>query len=336
MRTYAMVLIALLGFWGMPISVQAQEIIPVTIEIEGELTYEDVDGNGTSEVLIDDVIIVPPPGFDALQYPEGQQIIIVGTLLPDNSIHTISFIRAEATPEPQQTASPQATVAPDDDDNDDDDDKQQEEREREEEKRQEELAREEEKRQEELEREEEKRQEELEREEERRPEEVEITGEITSVTQNSIVVNGETIEGGGIFQPGQQEAGQFVRVIGVRENNGRIKPTEIEFLTAEEAQAQATHVPTQQVPPCVADEHLIVTVLAEEFALDPSEVVALHCRDNLSFADIARALLLNEATGQPTQTFLDAFTQGMDWGQIARNAGLDPAVIASGRVLVGD
>ena len=143
----------------------------------GVLVYDDVDGNGTSEVLIDDVIIVPPPGFDALQYPEGQQIIIVGTLLADNRVQTISFIRADPTPEPRETAGPAATPTLDseaDDDGDDEEDKQQEERER---------------------------------EEERRSEEVDITGDITSVTQNTIVVNGETIEGGGSITLPDRAAG---------------------------------------------------------------------------------------------------------------------------------
>jgi hypothetical protein len=319
-----------------------EEIPPIEIEITGALSYEDINGDGQLEILVGGVVIIPPDDFNPANYSQGQIITVTGYLGSDDSIDASSFGSEQAEASPEATAAPSNQESEDAADQAEDEaERLEEEQEREEEQRQ----AEEERRQEEQEREEEQRQAEQERNESQQQnnESVEISGEIETVTQNYIVVDGVTIGGGGIFQPSSYQVGQFVRVTGVYENNGTLRATSIEEISEAEANAESTPEATSspeatspaETAACIPETHPVVETLAEEFSLEPAAIIALHCDGN-GFGDITRALLLSAETGVAPETYLELLNSGQDWGQITRDAGFEPSDVSPDRVLGGN
>jgi len=378
----------------------------ILIEISGTLTYEDVNGDGFNEVLVGGVVILPLPGFSSANYQEGQQITVRGYLDAGDTVEAISFDvdepGAEVTPE--ATSEPASTNSDDADGSEDERDRDEDARDRDEDAREREDERDEDAREREDERDEDDKEGGGGRGDDR--EVVEISGEITEVTQNTIVVDGVTVEGGGIFQPGQMDVGQMVMVTGMYENNGRLRAITIEtegagddgvveisgeitevtqntivvagvevegggifqpgqmdvgqmvkvtgvyenngrlraitieemadagdetadaessagFGAAESADAAAS---------CIRATHPVVETLSEEFDLESSAIIELYCAGN-GFGDLARALLLSDETGEAPDVYLDQLNSGQEWGDITRAAGFEPGTVSPDRVL---
>ena len=80
--------------------------------------------------------------------------------------------------------------------------------------------------------------------------------------------------------------------------------------------------------------HPVVVAFSEEFNIvDAETILAWHCDDRFGLAEIARALLLADLTGENAQTYLDMRADNMGWGQIVREAGVHPRDLAQGRAI---
>lgn len=70
--------------------------------------------------------------------------------------------------------------------------------------------------------------------------------------------------------------------------------------------------------------------LAQEFDVDYGDVMTAFCEDGYGFGEIMLAYLLANETGEDVSTYFDG--EG-NWGQKAREAGLNPGAVFSGRAL---
>lgn len=77
-------------------------------------------------------------------------------------------------------------------------------------------------------------------------------------------------------------------------------------------------------------DHPAGSRLADEFEADYEDIMTAFCEDSYGFGEIMLAQMLADATGEDVATFLDG---EHNWGQKARDAGLNPGELFSERVL---
>lgn len=178
----------------------------------------------------------------------------------------------------------------------------------------------------------------------------------------SIMVNGYEIAPASAFQPAILHQGDEVIIIGyLLPNQNVIQAISLEFfegtleptpeVTVEptvevtpQPTAEVTLEPTVEVTPeatvevtpdtgnCNNPDHPVATQLAESFGVSYAEIIGWHCA-GFGFGEIARAYLLADASGSPAQTYFDQKSAGMGWGQIVRDADVDPSDLAPGQVI---
>ena len=156
----------------------------------------------------------------------------------------------------------------------------------------------------------------------------------------------------GAFNPSDVEIGDMVIIIG-RElgDGGTIQAIEFDFFVEEEEEPdpeatpevepemtpevevtpEVTEEPPMETSACASRNHPVANRIAEEFEVDPSEVMAIHCDGN-GFGNIARAYLLGREMELDPQSFIDMHRGGMGWGQIVRDSGVHPSELAPGRI----
>jgi len=70
--------------------------------------------------------------------------------------------------------------------------------------------------------------------------------------------------------------------------------------------------------------------LAQEFDADYGDIMTAFCEDGYGFGEIMLAYMLANETGEDVSTYFDGES---NWGQKAREAGLNPGAVFSGRAL---
>jgi hypothetical protein len=281
-KQFVICMLFLLGIFGGMLSVSAQtENDSLLIEIRGVLSYQDINGDGLKQIVVDSMVVQPPPGFNSGDFPVGALVSVIGFLQSDNTLqaNSMSIIVEQADPPP--------------DDNDIGGDRGNGNRGKGNNRN-------------------------------LNADETIITGVITEVNPNYIMVNSVLIEGGNTFRPRNYEVGEWVIVTGTFKNNGRLRSDEIDIISTRDVDTI-----------CISESHPVVVALVTEFDAKPKEVVELHC-EGYGFGTIARALILAQATNKKPKDYLNQFDDGLGWGQIFQEAGYSPSEFSQGRAIGQD
>ena len=176
-----------------------------------------------------------------------------------------------------------------------------------------------------------------------------ITGEI-DLSQGVVQVNGFTLIG---TLPAGLQQGDIVVVIGNQLADGlsievivfeMVVPITPEPEPTVEATPELTPEATVEATPevtvepeatlevgCTNENQPVAQSIADAFGVPYAEIMNLHC-SGFGFGEIARAYLLEEATGTPAVDFLDRQAAGEGWGNILRDTGVSPQDLAPGQL----
>ncbi len=78
--------------------------------------------------------------------------------------------------------------------------------------------------------------------------------------------------------------------------------------------------------------HPVATRLAEALGVSYAEIMGWHCK-GYGFGEIARAYLIARKSSMTVQQILDARKAGKGWGEILKEAGVDPGDVAPGQIM---
>jgi len=190
-----------------------------------------------------------------------------------------------------------------------------------------------------------------------------VVGEVSFDEEGNILVDGYIIAPSSAFIPAELSEGDFVLITGYLLPDGlTVQALSLEFVDPEdylddeepteeptpEPTEEPTPVPTEEPTPAPTeeptfddtrgyycrtpdDQHPAGARLAEEFDVDYAEIMTLFCDEGFGFGEIMIAYLTAEASEQDVASILALRAEGMGWGQIMREAELDPREVARGR-----
>ncbi|MCI0712423.1 MAG: hypothetical protein L0154_19870 [Chloroflexi bacterium] len=108
LKPFALFLVLMLALAIAAFAQEETEIVEddfsdLQIEISGPISFEDLDGDGEEDITVGGVIVAPSGTFNPSDYEEGDEIILIGIMLNDDTF------KAQELGEPDPEATPEVT-----------------------------------------------------------------------------------------------------------------------------------------------------------------------------------------------------------------------------------
>ncbi|MBN1681153.1 MAG: hypothetical protein JW966_12780 [Anaerolineae bacterium] len=192
--------------------------------------------------------------------------------------------------------------------------------------------------------------------------EFEFEGIITGISDDGILVEVDgwifTLAPAGAFNPSTLEVGDSVRFDGTMLNDDTIQVSELEVVEPEDVPddggdgddggdvddgddgdddgddgGDVDDGDDDDVTACGRDDHPVVEALAAAFEQDYDTVMGYVC-EGFGMGEVARALLIAEQSEDYTvDDLLDMAADGLGWGEIVKEVGVDPSSLAPGQAI---
>ncbi len=112
-----------------------------------------------------------------------------------------------------------------------------------------------------------------------------------------------------------------------------MEPTpEVTMEPTPEVTMEPTAEVTTEPADCIQSGQPVGQRLADDFGVSYDEIMGWFCQ-GFGFGEIARAYLMADSSGDPAASYFDQRQAGMGWGEIVKEAGVQPSSLAPGQVI---